>query len=128
MGNEIIVLRQESTKEITDAYFWLDKDGKLLYSSKLAGNQSSYDENIGADLSSQDYYIEPKKTGSTFYSSIIDVGEEKTPKLYIAMPITDTQSVGGNTETVFKGVIGTGIKTEVLSQVVKTDPMNPIPS
>ena len=29
-GYDIINLRQDSTKEITDGYFWLDKDGKLI--------------------------------------------------------------------------------------------------
>jgi signal transduction histidine kinase len=119
---EIIAIRQDSTKEITDEYFWLDRDGKLLYSSKFGGNQSLYDRYIGKDLSTQEYFTEPKKSGTTFYSGIIETGEERIPKLYIAMPIIDTiQTASGHTEIVFNGVVVVGIKTTVLADSVKAD-------
>jgi signal transduction histidine kinase len=116
-GYDIINLRQESTKDITDGMFWLDKDGKLLWSSKFVGNQSMYDELQGSDLSSQLYFIEPKKTETTFYSSIIDTRE--APKVFITMPIIDKQVNG--TESIFKGIVGTGIKTETIAEIIEAD-------
>jgi signal transduction histidine kinase len=118
---DIIAIRQDSTKEITDGYFWLDRDGKLLYSSKFAGNQSLYDTFRDTDLSSQQYFTEPKKSGSTFYSSIIETENQKTPRLYIAMPIVDTVQTDGQNETVFKGVVAASMQTEVLAELVKAD-------
>ena len=123
---DIINIRQASTREITDGTFWLDKDGKLVWSSKFQGNQSMYDKYRGFDLSGQQYFAEPKKTGSTFYSSIIET--QDTPKVYISMPIIDKQQKNGvfnnnnnNTETIFKGVVSAGIKTKTIAEIVKTD-------
>jgi signal transduction histidine kinase len=117
-GYDIVNLRQESTKEITDAIFWLDKDGKMLWSSKFAGNQSKYDKYKGTDFSSMEYFTEPKKTGKTFYSNIIETAQN-IPKVYISMPIIEEQQVGGS--AVFKGVIATDIKTDTVAEVVKAD-------
>ena len=123
-GYDIINLRQDSTKDITDEMFWLDKDGKMQWSSKFAGNQSAYDKYKGADFSELPYFSEPKKTGTTYYSSIIETRE--AAKIYIAMPILDTQQATGinnnnGTDTVLKGIIGTGIKTSAIAEMVKTD-------
>ena len=117
-GYDIVNLRQDSTKEMTDAIFWLDKDGKLLWSSKFSGNQSKYDKYKGTDYGSMAYFTEPKKTGKTFYSNIIETAQN-IPKVYISMPIIEEQ--GGSTEAVFKGVIATDIKTDTVAEIVKAD-------
>lgn len=126
-GYDIINLRQESTKDITDEMFWLDKNGKMLWSSKFAGNQSAFDKYKGTDFSGQPYFSEPKKIGTTYYSSIIVTQE--AAKIYISMPILDKQQAIGvsnnnantTTETVFKGIVGTGIKTGTIAEMVKAD-------
>ncbi len=127
-GYDIVNLRQESTKDITDEMFWLDKNGKMLWSSKFAGNQSAFDKYKGTDFSGQPYFSEPKKTGITYYSSIIETRE--AAKIYISMPILDRQQAIGvssnnnantTTETVFKGIVGTAIKTGTIAEMVKAD-------
>jgi hypothetical protein len=54
-GRDIINLRQETTSDITDGYFWLDKDGKLVWSSRFVNNQSLYEEFKDTNLGDQLY-------------------------------------------------------------------------
>jgi hypothetical protein len=54
-ARDIINLRQETTSDITDGYFWLDKDGKLVWSSRFVNNQSLYEEFKDTNLGDQLY-------------------------------------------------------------------------
>ncbi len=67
-GQEIINLRQETTSDITDGYFWLDKDAKLVWSSKFANNGLLYTQFQDTNLADQPYFTIPRKTQSTYYS------------------------------------------------------------
>lgn len=124
-GQDIINLRQETTSDITDAYFWLDENGKLVWSSKFANNQSLYQEFKGSDLSDQPYFTIPRKTSATYYSSVLE-SAEGVPKIYISMPIINEigadngTSLLSNTNTkIFKGVIVASIRTDTLGNFVK---------
>jgi hypothetical protein len=113
-GRDIINLRQETTSDITDEYFWLDKDGRLVWSSKFANDESLYEQFKDTNLGDQLYFTTPRTTETTYYSSVIE-SSEGAPKIYISMPI-----IGNNgTTTVFKGVIVAGIRTDMLGNFVK---------
>lgn len=117
-AHDIINLRQETTSDITDVYFWLDKDGKLAWSSKFANNEPLYEQLKDTNLSNQLYFTIPRDTGATYYSSVLE-SAEGIPKIYISMPISDDP--GGNNGTkAFKGVIVTGIRTDTLGNFVKS--------
>ena len=116
-ARDIINLRQETTSDITDGYFWLDKDGKLVWSSKFANNQSLYEQFNQTNLGDQMYFTVPRTTERTYYSSVIESSEGVT-KIYISMPIIG-EGANNATTTVFKGVIVAGIRTDTLGNFVK---------
>lgn len=113
-GQEIINLRQETTSDITDGYFWLDKDGKLVWSSKFANNDFLNARLQNTSLGNQPYFTIPRTTQATYYSSIIE-STDGDPRVYISMPIISKNG----TLTDFKGVIVAGIRTDVLGNFIK---------
>ena len=116
-ARDIINLRQETTSDITDGYFWLDKDGKLVWSSKFANNEFLYEQSKDTNLGDQLYFTVPRTTERTYYSSVIESSEGVT-KIYISMPIIG-EGANNATTTVFKGVIVAGIRTDTLGNFVK---------
>jgi signal transduction histidine kinase len=116
-ARDIINLRQETTSNITDGYFWLDKDGKLVWSSKFANNEFLYEQFKDTNLADQLYFTVPRTTEATYYSSVIESSEGVT-KIYISMPIIG-EDANNATTTVFKGVIVAGIRTDTLGNFVK---------
>ena len=66
-GRDIINLRQETTSDITDGYFWLDKDGKLVWSSRFANNESLYEQFKDTNLGDELYFTIPRTTETTYY-------------------------------------------------------------
>jgi signal transduction histidine kinase len=113
-GQEIINLRQETTSDITDGYFWLDKDGKLVWSSKFANDDFLIARLQNTSLGNQPYFTIPRTTQATYYSSIIE-STDGDPRVYISMPIISKNG----TLTDFKGVIVAGIRTDVLGNFIK---------
>ena len=113
-GRDIINLRQQTTSDITDAYFWLDKDGKLVWSSKFANDELLYTQPQDTNLGNQSYFTIPRTTQTTYYSSIIE-STDRDPRVYISMPI-----IGNNgTLTDFRGVVVAGIRTDILGNFIK---------
>ena len=113
-GRDIINLRQEATSDITDGYFWLDKDGKLVWSSRFVSNQSLYEQFKDTNLADQLYFTIPRTTETTYYSSVIE-SLEGVPMIYISMPV-----IGNNgTATAFEGAIVAGIRADTLGNYVK---------
>jgi signal transduction histidine kinase len=116
-AQDIINIRQEITSDITDEYFWLDKDGKLIWSSKFANNRSLYEQSKDTNLGDQPYFTVPRTTEATYYSSVIK-SSEAAPRIYISIPIIG-EAANNATTTVFKGVIVAGIRTDILGNFVK---------
>ena len=113
-GRDIINLRQQTTSDITDAYFWLDKDGKLVWSSKFANDEFLYTQAQDRNLGNQSYFTIPRTTQTTYYSSIIE-STDRDPRVYISMPV-----IGNNgTLTDFRGVVVAGIRTDILGNFIK---------
>jgi signal transduction histidine kinase len=116
-ARDIINIRQEITSDITDGYFWLDKDGKLVWSSKFANNGSLYEQFKDTNLGDQLYFTIPRTTEATYYSSVIE-SSDGAPRIYISMPIIG-EGANNATTTIFKGVVVAGIRTDTLGNFLK---------
>jgi signal transduction histidine kinase len=114
---------QQSTNELTDGYYWIDKEGRVIMWSNM--NQTTSQQYRGVNLTSKEYFIMPKNTHSPYYSSVIE-SADNVPRLYISFPIIDNQAKFDNntaarkTET-FKGVIVAGISVSTIGKFLQNE-------
>src|ERR671921_1227986 len=110
---------QETTSNITSSYFWLDKDGKLLWANAFE-NQTIYEQYAGGDRSFRPYFSEPHDTLRPYFSSLIESVDE-VPRLYIAHPIIlDTgQDANNNNSSIFNGVVASAIDLDQFGKVLQ---------
>ena len=109
---------QETTSNITSSYFWVDKDGKLLWANSFE-NQTIYEQYAGDDRSFRPYFTEPRDTLRPYFSSLIE-SVDAVPRLYIAHPIIlDTGQVNNNSRPVFNGVVASAIDLDQFGQVLQ---------
>ncbi|MDQ3888072.1 MAG: sensor histidine kinase [Thermoproteota archaeon] len=109
---------QETTSNITSSYFWIDKDGKLLWANSFE-NQTIYEQYGGGDRSFRPYFTEPRDTLRPYFSSLIE-SVDAVPRLYIAHPIVlDTGQINNNSGSVFNGVVASAIDVEQFGQVLQ---------
>ena len=81
---------QESTKGLTEGYYWLDRDGKVITYSQV----NEFPDYRGADLSSRDYFKIPRDKNMPYFTSVIN-STDKVQRVYISYPIIGN-SVNGN--------------------------------
>jgi signal transduction histidine kinase len=109
---------QETTTNITSSYFWIDKDGKLLWANSFE-NQTIYEQFAGGDRSFRPYFTEPRDTLRPYFSSLIE-SVDAVPRLYIAHPIfLDTGQANNNSSSVFNGVVASAIDLDQFGQVLQ---------
>lgn len=114
---------QASTHELTDGYYWINKEGRVIMWSNM--NQTTPQLYNGVNLTSKDYFIIPKNTHTPYYSSVIQ-STDNVSRLYIAFPIIDNQAKTDNntaaskTET-FKGVIVVGISVRTIGKFLQNE-------
>jgi len=99
----------DSSPEIIDFYMWLDEAGKLVWLSNL--NQTAYEQFRNTDLSYRLYFISPRDTHETYYSSVIDSNDRIT-RLYISHPIS-------NSTDQFKGIVAVGIRSDTIGEFLE---------
>src|ERR671910_68496 len=117
-SKELFSDAQETTSNITSSYFWLDKDGKLLWANAFE-NQTIYEQYAGGDRSSRSYFSEPRDTLRPYFSSLIE-SVDGVPRLYIAHPIIlDTGQNNNNNSSVFNGVVASAIDLDRFGQVLQ---------
>lgn len=115
-ATQIFDSAQNATSDITSVYSWLDKDGKILWTT---GNK----KRIGEDFSSGDYFLKPKETMMPYYSTTLEVNNtgvqskngtniNVTLFLTISYPILNSQPA-------FNGVIVAGIPISKIGQFAK---------
>jgi signal transduction histidine kinase len=115
-SKELFSDAQETTSNITSSYFWLDKDGKLLWANSFE-NQTIYEQYAGGDRSLRPYFAEPRDTLSPYFSSLIE-SVDAVPRLYIGYPIIlDTGQ--NNNSSVFNGVVASAIDLDQFGQVLQ---------
>ena len=104
-GLSLLNNTQASTSELTEGYYWLDKDGKLTAWS--SPNTSELQRYQGFDLSDREFYTIPRSNFVPYYSNAID-SPDMVPRLYISYPVLtpekDSDNNGEN-RTSFNGVI-----------------------
>jgi len=105
---------QEETADISDSYFWIDKDGKLLWANSFE-NATLYKQFGGADTSYRDYYSIPKETLQPYITKVIK-SNDGIPRMFVAQPILSTE---GETP-VFKGVIVSSIEVTTLGRFLES--------
>ena len=81
---------QESTKGLTEGYYWLDRDGKVITYSQV----NEFPDYRGADLSSRDYFEIPREKSIPYISSVMN-STDKVQRVYISYPIIGN-SVNGS--------------------------------
>ncbi len=95
---------QDSTSELTNNYFLLDSDGRVVSSSNSSRAQLGYES--GLDLSTAEHYLSPKSTKLPYYST---VKQSPDPKIFIAFPIFEVNEDVSNRTEAFRGVIASTI-------------------
>ena len=110
----IIDSRQQYSKNLSDFFMWLDKDGKMNWLSNI--NQSAFQKYKGTDLSYRPYFTEPRDSHTAYYSSLIE-SNDKIPRLYVSYPIiNNTQTVSPG---VFTGVVVASMRATALGAVLQ---------
>lgn len=117
VSKELFSNAQETTSNITSSYFWLDKDGKLLWANAFE-NQTIYNQFAGGDRSSRSYFSEPRDTLRPYFSSIIE-SVDGIPRLYIAQPIILDMGQNNNNNSLFNGVVASAIDLDQFGQVLQ---------
>jgi len=107
---------QNSTKNLTEGYYWIDENGRIVAISNV--NSSLIHSYNSIDLSNREYFVIPKETMSKYYSSAIE-SIDKVPRLYISFPIIEKSS--NSSKNVFKGVIVSSIKIHELGSFLQSE-------
>jgi signal transduction histidine kinase len=111
---------QETTGNTTSSYFWLNRDGKLLWANAF-DNQTIYDQYAGDDRSFRPYFSEPRDTLRPYFSSLIE-SVDGVPRLYLAHPIVLNTNENDNNSTnrIFNGVVVSAIDLNEFGQVLQS--------
>jgi signal transduction histidine kinase len=121
VGLRLLNNTQSSTSELTEGYFWLDKDGKLVAWS--AQNTSELQGPRGYDLSDREFYRTPQTTHVPYYSNAID-SPDMLPRLYISYPIMSTKNIDTDNEenkTTFNGVMVAVVNLDSLGAFLQNE-------
>jgi signal transduction histidine kinase len=106
---------QNSTKNLTEGYYWIDEKGKIIAISNVDPNSIHSYGSI--DLSNREYFVIPKETMSKYYSSAIE-SIDKVPRLYISFPIIEKIN---SSKSIFKGVVVSSIKIHELGNFLQSE-------
>jgi signal transduction histidine kinase len=111
---------QKTTSNTTSSYFWLNRDGKLLWANAF-DNQTVYDQYAGDDRSFRPYFYEPRDTLRAYFSSLIE-SVDGVPRLYLAHPIVLNTNENDNNSTnrIFNGVVVSAIDLKEFGQVLQS--------
>lgn len=118
-SRELFSDAQKATSNITSSYFWLDKDGMLLWANAFE-NQTVYNQYAGQDRSFRPYFYEPRDTLRPYFSSLIE-SVDGVPRLYIAHPISLDTGQNNNNSSVFNGVVASAIDLDQFGQVLQSE-------
>ncbi len=115
-GTKMLIDRvQNSTKNLTEGYYWIDEKGRIVSISNV--NTSLINSYGSIDLSNREYFVIPKETMSKYYSSAIE-SIDKVPRLYISFPIIEKLN---SSKSIFKGVIVSSIKIHELGSFLQSE-------
>ncbi len=110
----VINTRQQHSKELTDFYMWIDKNGKMNWISNI--NQSQYQKYQDIDLRYKPYFYIPKFTHSAYYSSLLE-SNDKIPRLYISYPVIN--NTYKDPQGLFTGTVVASMRATTLGTVLQ---------
>jgi signal transduction histidine kinase len=102
---------QDSTRELTSAYYLIDSNGKVISWSNSGDSELQLQRDL--DLSKMEYYLSPRNTEMPYYSTVIR--SPSGDKIFISFPISSSSvDTARNTNTSnatesFRGVIVSAI-------------------
>jgi signal transduction histidine kinase/uncharacterized protein YcfL len=107
---------QSSTLNITDAYYWIDVNGRIVTSSKIYQTDKA---NEILDTQNQPFFLNPKKTLTPYYSTSITSKGSPSSNLYISYPLIKQQILKYqnntyNAKQIFNGVLVAAISVKSL--------------
>jgi signal transduction histidine kinase len=112
-----------STVDIASSYFWIDRDGKLLWADSFT-NKTIEEQYNGADRSNREYFIQPRDTLKPFYSTVVE-SVDGVPRLFISYPIMGRDELDDfenrSTDNVdrFKGIVAASIDLDDLGKFLE---------
>src|SRR6185503_4323932 len=115
-GSTVINDRQSITGDVTDRYFWLDKQGKTVWSSAFT-NGTERELYQGFDVSDRPYFTNPLQTGQPNFSPIIQSPVDKSQRVFFSYPILSGDDPGRES---FEGVIVASIRADTLGETIKS--------
>ena len=101
---------QLSTADITDSYYWLDRNGILVTFSER--NAGKFAHPPGTDLSFRDYFQVPARDHVAFASTVAQ-SLDGVSRIYVSQPIVGSQGD-------FHGVVVAAIRTSNLPALVES--------
>jgi signal transduction histidine kinase len=120
-GQLLLKNTQGSTSELTEGYYWLDKEGKLVAWSSL--NTSEIERYKGLNLNEREFYTIPRRTLVPYYSNAIE-SPDNVPRLYISYPILtpveDQNNVAENRSS-FNGVAVAVVNVDSLGKFLQDE-------
>lgn len=122
----LLALSQNTTDQLTDGYYLLDRNGTLVtFTGKDQGQNSQYE---GINLSHRDYFQIPKRDGELFINTVID-SNDSVPRVFISLPITKNNQTVTPTHisdldvanpTRFEGVIVASVAAKTLGNFLES--------
>jgi hypothetical protein len=114
---------QSSTLHITDAYYWIDVNGRIVTSSKVYQIPQA---NEILDTQNQPFFLNPKKTLTPYYSTSITSKGSPSAFLYISYPLIKQQIIQSqnstyNVKQIFNGVVVAAISVKSLGTFLQNE-------
>lgn len=126
---------QESTKGLTEGYYWLDREGKVITYSQV----QQFPDYRGVDLSSRDYFKIPRDSNTPYFSSVIN-STDKVQRVYISYPIIGNSvngssvivenniSASTNNNNIFEGVIVAALRATDIGKFLQAELLKEFPN
>lgn len=134
---------QSSTKGLTEGYYWLDKDGKVITYSQV----KEFPDYRGEDLSFREYFVIPRDKNMPYFSGVVNSTDE-VQRVYISYPIIgnriNSSSGNGNNgnsvtdsnssaalasdNNVFEGVIIAALRATDIGKFVQAELLKEFPN
>ena len=125
-GQVLLNATQDSTKQLTDGYYWLDRDGRIVTWSNIG--PETLEKYKGFNLSDREFFKVPRDLLVPYYSSIFE-SPDKIPRLYISYPIIESDkskmntgvSTSGNSSDTrkFGGIIIAAISVQTIGKFLQ---------
>ncbi|WP_337861684.1 ATP-binding protein [Nitrososphaera sp.] len=128
----LLMSRQQLTQDLTESYFWLDRDGRVVWGALMVEDPAAA-RFAGADFSNRDYFLMARDTGQPYYTSVTD-SADGIPRIYIAYPIMapkggaaspdgggDGDGGSSTEELEFRGVVAASIKPGALAEFINAN-------